>query len=341
MHLRKGSSLRTLGLPYAEDPSILKQLAYFLSRAGGAAPTHILFNGGAMKPQIFQDAVLQGLKNWFPASQPQVLSSVSLDLAVSRGAAYYGKARRGQGIRIGGGTARGLYLAIENQGQLSALTLLPKGSEEGSVYECPQVFWVQPNRPVEFRVLTSHVRLGDVQGTLVPFVEEEMHPLPPIKTLLRFGKGQADQKIPVCLSVHLTALGTLELALKAQQTNHSWNLEFQLRSVEGQEHAWTGLPSKQLDETVDAEFLLPAKQLLRSLYAGGEGCKPQKLMEQLEALIGSPRRTWSPSTLRSLWEELNALAPQRKKTQELEARFWNLAGFSYALVLALLLTIIA
>lgn len=325
LQMRKGSGLRNVGLPYAEEPSIIKQLAFFLARSGARPPTHVLFNGGALKPSIFQNAILEALQNWFPDYKPQTLSSVSLDLAVSRGAAYYGKARRGQGIQIGGGASRGYYLAIDQQGEHKALTLLPKGSVEGSVYEPAEVFWVQPNRAVEFRLFTSHVRLGDAQGDLIAINEEEFQALPPIKTLLRFGKGQADQKIPVRLHVQLTPLGTLEIALKAQNSAHEWKLEFQLRTVEGQENAF--ITPTQLDETFDKGSLLPAQTFLRSMFGGDSSLKPHKVMESLEELLGELRRSWSPSVLRGLWQTLLELAPERKKSQQLETRFWNLAGF--------------
>ncbi len=42
-----------------------------------------------------------------------MLTNVSLDLAVAQGAAYYGVVRRGEGIRIGGGTARSFYVGLE------------------------------------------------------------------------------------------------------------------------------------------------------------------------------------------------------------------------------------
>ena len=38
-------------------------------------------------------------------------------IAVAHGAAYYGLVRRGQGVRIGGGSARAYYLGIGDQGR--------------------------------------------------------------------------------------------------------------------------------------------------------------------------------------------------------------------------------
>ena len=40
--------------------------------------------------------------------------ATDLDLAVARGAAYYGQVRSGNGVRIRGGTARTYYIGIES-----------------------------------------------------------------------------------------------------------------------------------------------------------------------------------------------------------------------------------
>ncbi len=45
--------------------------------------------------------------------RPIVLDNDRLDLAVARGAAYYGMVRRGQGVRIAAGLARTYYIGVE------------------------------------------------------------------------------------------------------------------------------------------------------------------------------------------------------------------------------------
>lgn len=123
LNMRKTTGFRSMGLPYEDDPSITKHLAAFLKQASGLdrkIPDYVLFNGGAMKPVLFQEAILSSLSTWFPEKTPQILPSVSLDVAVARGAAYYGKARRGLGVKIGGGAARGYYLALDVQKETEA-----------------------------------------------------------------------------------------------------------------------------------------------------------------------------------------------------------------------------
>ncbi|WP_068467492.1 hsp70 family protein [Candidatus Protochlamydia phocaeensis] len=341
LQLKKSRGFRTVGLPYEDEPSIVKHLAHFLQQARylepGKAIHYLLFNGGTMKPEPFQQAIVQALVAWFPQSTLKQLDSASLDLAVARGAAYYGKVRRGMGISIGGGLPRSYYLEMDiknAEGGLvrKALTLLPRGAEEGHHFQPDQIFSLRPNRPVAFHLLTSHVRLFDREGEIIEIQEEEMQRLPPIQTILRFGRKQTDQEeqqtIPVRLGIRLTAVGTLELWVESQKTDHRWNLEFQLRSASGQDHnLMNNTRAKQQDETFEKGYLQEARQTVESLFQPSPPIKPNQIMDKLEESIGMTRRDWAPSVLRELWESLLKCAPQRKMTPEHEARWWNLAGF--------------
>lgn len=328
--LRRGSGVRTMGLPYETEPAVTKHLAAFLQTNGErpkSAPDYVLFNGGAMKPPAFQEAIISSLKRWFPGSQPQVLPSYNLDLAVGRGAAYYGRVRRGFGVRIGGGSARGYYLGIDVQDadgarSAKALTLLPRGSEEGASYEPERLFLLRPNLPVSFTLYSSHVRLHDKSGDLIDIDPKEMHVLPPIQTILRFGKSGAEQAVPVRVGIALSAIGTINLWLQAEKSGNKWELEFQLRNTDGKEE--TGGDARR-DETFDASYLTKSREAV-ALAFSGEG-KMSRLMETLEELLERPRREWPPSVLRGLWETVWKLASQRKMSGENEVRWWNLAGF--------------
>ena len=105
----------------------------------------------------------------------------------------------------------------EGKTEKKALTLLPRGSEQGATFQSDQTFFILPNCPVSFQLLTSHVRLHDPKGELVPIEDEEMQRLPPIHTVLRYGRKptQADiqQQVAVRLEIHLTAIGTIEIWL--------------------------------------------------------------------------------------------------------------------------------
>lgn len=326
LQLKKTEGLRAMGLAFESEPSITKQMAAFLKQSQ-SKPDFVLFNGGAMKPEAFQQAILEVLHLWHPDKKAALLKSVSLDQAVARGAAYYGKARRGLAVKIGGGTPRSYYLAVHDEAAntVKALTLMPRGAEEGDVFEPQTSFLLQPNAPVSFQLYTSHTRLKDNKGDLVIIDPLELQQMPAIQTILRYGKKESQEKIPVVLKMALTAVGTLELALHAVSAPQKWNLEFQLRSAEGQDNALNQLEKERKDETFHADFLLEAKKLLAGLFENR--IKPSKIMEELEKALGMERREWPPSLLRGLFDALMGLSQNRKLSVELEARFWNLAGF--------------
>jgi len=186
-----------LGLPYAADPAITKHLARFLSeqvrnspeaagiRRGGsglACPTHILFNGGVLKAAVLRDRLVEVLNSWlrqegFEAlGKEQILEAPDLEHAVARGAAYYGKARRGRGVRIRSGASRTYYIGIESsmpavpgmEAPLKALCVVPFGMEEGTEATIPdREFGLVVGEPAEFRFLSSSVRKQDQVGSLL------------------------------------------------------------------------------------------------------------------------------------------------------------------------------
>ena len=59
----------------------------------------VLFNGGLFASALLRQRLLDVLRSWFAEGQPDwspaVLRNDRMDLAVARGAAYYGMVRRG------------------------------------------------------------------------------------------------------------------------------------------------------------------------------------------------------------------------------------------------------
>src|SRR5205085_3629092 len=121
------------------------------------------------------------------------------DLAVSRGAAYYGLVRRGKGVRIGGGAARSYYVGVETSlpavpgapPPIKALCVVPFGMEEGTESDVPgQEFGLVVGEPADFRFLSSTVRRNDAVGTMVEDWEGQVEELPPLTTTLQSGKNE-------------------------------------------------------------------------------------------------------------------------------------------------------
>ncbi len=304
-NIRKATGIKKIGLAFEAEPSITKQLAHFLSK--NKKPTHLLFNGGALKPLIFRERIIQSLTRWFGTIE--VLSSDDLDLAVSRGAVLFG-AKKEQ--RISGGSPRGYYLGLDVNQERKALSLIARGSEEDSWFVPDNLFLLRTNQEVSFQLYSSSTRLLDPPGTVVEI--EEMTLLPPIQTVLQLGKKS---EASVYLKVHYTALGTIELWLASEESEHKWKLEFSVR----------GTDEVRFEKITEVGELIPAQNLIREGFSPGQEALLKSLMKRLEQLLNESREKWGAHLLRQLFEALIEQGGKRHLSSEYGSRFWNLAGF--------------
>jgi molecular chaperone DnaK (HSP70) len=253
---RARTALTQLGLPYAADAAITRHLAAFLTRQAGALgvvggrllrPSKLLFNGGVVKAEALRERVLTTLNAWLEAdgARPaRVLPGEDPDLAVARGAAYFGTVRHGQGLRIRGGTARAYYVGVESpvpavpgvEPPLTALCVAPFGMEEGTDAELPpQRLGVVVGEPVRFRFFDSSVRRGDPAGLELEDWAE-LEELAPIEiTLPAEGRAEGDV-VPVRLRASVTPVGTLLLEavpIEPLSKDERWKVEFSVRSPVG------------------------------------------------------------------------------------------------------------
>lgn len=248
------AGLQEIGLPYAQDAAITRQLAKFLRQraadsehgavrrgaSGLACPTHVLFNGGVLYAPLVRERISEVLNGWlaeegFAASE--VLPGEDLDHAVARGAAYYGAARRGRGVRIRGGIARSYYVAIESAvpavpgfpAPLKALAVARFGMEEGTSITIPgREFGLAVGEPAEFRFFSSSVRKDDSPGELVEDLTGDLEELAPMHVTLDAGSGAADGFVPVSFETAITETGVLQLWCKSRE-GERWKLEFEVR----------------------------------------------------------------------------------------------------------------
>jgi hypothetical protein len=258
---RPRTGLTQLGLPYAQDAAITRHLAAFLGRQLGATeelegfgvaqpyaatflhPTAVLFNGGVLKSDLLAQRVLSVLNGWLAAEEAQparLLGGADLDLAVARGAAYYGHVRRGRGVRIRGGTAQSYYVAVESsmpaipgfEPPIQALCLAPFGMEEGSEAPLPeQEFGLVVGEPVRFRFFGSSVRRQDQVGTLLDFWgPDELQELQEIEASLPAEGRTPGAVVPVRLHARVTETGTLELEALPVGGQQRWKVEFDVRA---------------------------------------------------------------------------------------------------------------
>lgn len=352
---RRGArvGLQEFGLPYTSEPEIPRHIALFLQQQaagaeGAVRPDAVLFNGGALIPLAIRERIIDILSHWFAHTshagwRPTVLTNPSLELAVAHGAAYYGLVRRGQGVRIGGGSARAYYIGLGEQGArpapesadtVSVLCVVRRGMEEGEEIRLTESeFEVIANQPVSFPLYASSLRQDDQAGAVLTLPAEELSCLPAIRTVLRFGKKAGTVKIPVHVSARFTEVGTLELWCEARHTNHRWRLQFQLRGESPVSGPMSSAPTGVSEEhMVDEERLKEAARLIHTVFAPSgksaqEEVSAKNLTRHLEQALGMTKDNWPLSAIRELWDRVFAEEKARGHGNEYEARWLNLSGF--------------
>ena len=346
---KRQSGFQEFGLPYAADAAITKYLAMFLQthslaaedvprnkndvdQFAAARPDIVLFNGGFFASPVLRSRLIESLENWFRGGDsnwtPIVLRNDRLDLAVARGAAYFGMVRRGVGIKIVAGLARTYYIGIEQaDGQRAALCLVAAGAEASSTpVVIDRTFQVRTSEPVEFPILVSGTRLTDKPGQIIPFDPEQMTALPPIRTVLTTRKRGDAATVDARLSATLTEIGTLDLWCEQVDESRRWQLQFDVRSAtETDRVAHTG--AAEQFGIVDQELVTAAITVLRNVFGPDSTIRPEDAMKQLTEVIGLPRLEWPSSLLRAMWAELLELSHGRGPSPQHEARWLNLTGF--------------
>ena len=257
---RARAALTKIGLPYAQDAAMTRHLAAFLGRQVGATrnlegfedelpdaatflhPTAVLFNGGVFKAPPLLARTLEVLNGWLDAEDAppvRLLEGADLDLAVARGAAYYGYVRRGRGVRIRGGTAKAYYVGVESampavpgmEPPIEALCIAPFGMEEGTQAELPpQEVGLVVGEPVRFRFFGSSVRRTDHVGTVLEqWTPDEVEELEEIEATLPTEERQPGEVVPVRLHAAVTEVGTLRLEAVPRVGAETWKVEFDVR----------------------------------------------------------------------------------------------------------------
>lgn len=351
------------GLPYENEPNVLKHLASFLwehrwagrnesdrermSDIEAAKPDWILFNGGVLESNSIRDAILTQIREWFssgtdPHWKPGVLEGNRLDLAVAQGAAYFGMVRRGEGIRIDARLARSYYLLVNND-PLQAVCVMPASALPLDQYTLDdRPFDLILGEPVQFPLYYSSSQLTHSFGELVDVDPKSMTQLPPIQTVLELGRANRRAVLPVYLESELSEIGTLQMRVvsipnsnpsRASNDEHlagRWNLEFDVRGGTPGDTpdngSSTGAASR--GPLVSEEQIQKAISALETIFGSNATEKPKDCFHVLTDAMGMSRRDWPPSLLREIWRYLADHSDSRKLSPEHEARWLNLAGWS-------------
>jgi molecular chaperone DnaK (HSP70) len=249
---QRRAGLMEVGLNYASDAAVTKHLAQFLRQAaksrgesGIARPTHLLMNGGVLQAAAIEARISGVLQTWLREAGAPPLAILQNETkhsdlmhAVAHGAAYYGVARTGKGVRIRGGVPRTYYVGIESSmpavpgmpAPMKALTVVPFGLEEGSRVELPdRKFALVVGEQAEFRFFSSLSRKADAPGLMIDQITDEFEELAPIEVFLPpHGDAKGEEVVPVTLESNVTETGMLELWCVASD-GRRWKLEFNVR----------------------------------------------------------------------------------------------------------------
>jgi molecular chaperone DnaK (HSP70) len=238
------AGLRTFGLSYATDTALTRHLSEFLATHSpknddGSAklPSAILFNGGVSKADLLRDRICNVLNSWSD-KDAKVITGLDPDLAVARGAAWYGFVRRGNSIRIKSGSAHSYYIGIESSmpavpgfpPPMDALCVVPFGSEDGSTYDVPMGnLGLIVGESCQFKFFSSNERQEDTLGIMLDeFSLDKLSEMAPMTAMLTDESGQSGNIVSVRLESELTEIGTLKLWFHEIDSERRWRLEFNL-----------------------------------------------------------------------------------------------------------------
>ena len=327
---RRGAVVE-FGLPYTADPAISRHLAAFLARHTDASrqalgestnvdrplmPDAVLLNGGVFHGAALAERLLDILSDWRGQSLRN-LDNPEPDLAVARGAVAYGLARRGQGLKIGGGSARSYFLRVDSDGdRQQGVCLLPRGAEEGREIRLHCTFSLRLGAPVQFHLLSSTGDAVYQPGEVVTLAAENLAPLPPIATVI---DSETTGEALVQLVTQLTEVGTLEVdCVAADDSNQRWRLAFQLRG--GDAAALARLHPRFPDAAARLEWFYGSRA------PNVEPKEIKGLRNDLERLLGQ-RETWETPLLRELFRVLWAGVRRRRRSVDHERLWFSLAGY--------------
>ena len=249
-----------MGLPYARETAITKHLACFLSVhtqalkdrdeapenwKGIVQPTALLFNGGVFKSGMLRDRVRSMVSSWVEdegGAPVRTLEGEDLDLAVARGAAWYGWVRRGNGVRIRGGTARAYYIGVEAAmpaipgltPPVHAVCVAPFGMEEGTQADLPsRDFGLVVGEPATFRFFSSAARRDDQVGTTLDNPTAlDLEELDPVEAVFESENTPEGSVLAVTIRSVVTEVGTLEVWAVTTDESESFRLEFRIRETD-------------------------------------------------------------------------------------------------------------
>ena len=336
---RGRGGLVAFGLPYEHDAAITRHLASFFDRHAPdvAGPRGVLFNGGLFHAPPVAARITEIIASW---SGPElaVLPQPDPDLAVARGAVAYGLALAGHGLRIGGGTAHGYYVAIESRGARRSICVVPRGAKEGERHHArPKGLALTVGKAVRFELYASDAPSVHAPGEVVAIDDEHFELLPPVATTFEASDENAEERVGVAIEGELSAIGTVDLACVeaepgAGSAPRRYALAFELRGAEvdvGRGERPKDSDPQEPSAPTPADSLQPPSGHPTSLYPATRGAQgPQssvralgsrfdEAVESIQRVFGKGRKDVKERESKDLVRELERLLGERK-TWDLE-----------------------
>jgi len=280
-----------------------------------AKPDWILFNGGVLESSQIKQRIVDAIAKWFAGTKSiatdwrvGVLDGDRLDVAVSRGAAYFGQVRRGDGVRIEAKLARSYYVTV-SQSPPRGVCVIPGSASPGDKFRLDAMpFELIVGQPVQFPISYSSTRLADRVSECYDLDEQNFSDLPPIRTVLEFPGKRRQERLPVVLEAELSQIGTLQLWCVATDSQQRWKLEFDIRA--------TTETDRKASESAAAQCGIVDDSVQATARGAIEECFGAK-----------SRQAWPPSLLRSMWQDLMDFESGRQRSADHETRWLNLLGY--------------
>ena len=316
-------ALRPWGLPYAEDPAFTKHLAEFLA---GRTVDFILFAGGTMQSEFFQEQILNCLQSW-QQSAITVLPQTSAQLAISRGACLFLAAKiSGSGL-IEAHFPHNILLEVAGESGPMGLCVAAKDQKFGTANLIKAPIEGLVNRQVSFKIYQDAVA-DRVVGDLAPLASEQRF-VAELTTSLQTGDKEGKEPTRVHLDLFAELTETKSLKIECRSDEKSWPLLFALNQSSGNQF------SKQTSSNASAVKGISAPQLAaaeeRVLAHFGKKAKnssPGTLVTELETALGEPRSNWDIATLRSLNGLLQPHHTRRSRSAAHESSWLYLSGYT-------------
>ncbi len=325
--------LQERGLPYAKDSAVTRHLAQFLANAAyakGRSIDGVLFAGGTLTPAFLRERIVEVVGSWQESKRPREIEAGAMDLAVARGAAYYGALVSKQRNQIRAAYARSLFIEVGGAKAGTAVCIVPRGLEAEERVRIERTFELKVGVPVRFQLWYSSLREGDRPGDLVAVDESAFRRLPTVEVVVTPESFDAvatgSESIAVVLEAVINQLGRLEMYFvpAAGGTQH-YMLSFDLRN-----DAPSGERMEEAELQVDAARVAAAAEHIREYYgkkkSGSDG-GPKRLPKELETALGLPRDEWAVPLLRELWLPLQEGITRRGRSVAHEATWLSLAGY--------------